>query len=631
MQKARVGAGLLFACWLLGSGKTLALPPTAEDILNWRPRQQGVLYSVPTPTEVAACKVEGIKGKPKGFAWLLRDPQGRPLRRLLDSQFDDSKGKLSINVISFYYEGIETYREILVNGPKDPEQWHYRWFNAGGMKWGVSSAGEEKLVWKAISPEEVSQEVLLAVVKKDFARLESLLITEAELKALGLPADQAQRILALRGGAKEKFQATVGKMTNLNDNTHWVHLELGAPQCLPADQTGARADLVRYARGTVLCETGGKNDWLQTGEIVQIGPANWRLLDAPTPGQDEVVVSSGGSDATNPELQKLLKELGDLDGKWAQKPNAGQVPAEYVRYNLDRTVVLEKILAAVKPEEQDQWIRQEADCLSTAAQSSPDDRKAGTQLKELVGKVQKTAKAGSPLLAYVTFREMQADNSYRTSIAKGTDFAKVQQAWSEQLAKFVADFPNAEHTPEALLQLGWANEVLTKETEAKNWYDQLVKRFADTPQAKKAGGALKRLDLDGRELELTSTTLAGTAFDLASQRGKTVVVYYWDSWNSQSVGDFAKLKLLLDTYSSKGLELVTVNLDSSADEANAFIKKVAAPGTHLFEAGGADNKLAVNYGVMMLPTLFLVNKDGKVVNRSLQVSSLEDELKKLLK
>lgn len=182
-----------------------------------------------------------------------------------------------------------------------------------------------------------------------------------------------------------------------------------------------------------------------------------------------------------------------------------------------------------------------------------------------------------------------------------------------------------------MLQLGWVNEVLTKETEAKNWYDQLVKRFADTPQAKKAGGALKRLDLDGRELELTSTTLAGTAFDLASQRGKTVVVYYWDSWNSQSVGDFAKLKLLLDTYSSKGLELVTVNLDSSADEANAFIKKVAAPGTHLFEAGGADNKLAVNYGVMMLPTLFLVNKDGKVVNRSLQVSSLEDELKKLLK
>jgi hypothetical protein len=33
----------------------------------------------------------------------------------------------------------------------------------------------------------------------------------------------------------------------------------------------------------------------------------------------------------------------------------------------------------------------------------------------------------------------------------------------------------------------------------------------------------------------------------------------------------------------------------------------------------------------VLPTMFLVGKDGKVVSRTLQMNNLEDEVKKLLK
>jgi hypothetical protein len=43
-----------------------------------------------------------------------------------------------------------------------------------------------------------------------------------------------------------------------------------------------------------------------------------------------------------------------------------------------------------------------------------------------------------------------------------------------------------------------------------------------------------------------------------------------------------------------------------------------------------DSKYAVDYGVLMLPTMFVVGKDGKVVSRTLQVDSVEEELKKQL-
>ena len=49
------------------------------------------------------------------------------------------------------------------------------------------------------------------------------------------------------------------------------------------------------------------------------------------------------------------------------------------------------------------------------------------------------------------------------------------------------------------------------------------------------------------------------------------------------------------------------------------------------QAGGLDSRLATQYGVMVLPSVFVVGKDGKCVSKSAQISSLEEEIKKRLK
>ena len=55
------------------------------------------------------------------------------------------------------------------------------------------------------------------------------------------------------------------------------------------------------------------------------------------------------------------------------------------------------------------------------------------------------------------------------------------------------------------------------------------------------------------------------------------MVYYWYTFNGGPVGDFAKLKQLLDSYGPQGMELVTISLDGSAKEAAEFVKKASAP------------------------------------------------------
>jgi glutathione peroxidase-family protein len=120
-------------------------------------------------------------------------------------------------------------------------------------------------------------------------------------------------------------------------------------------------------------------------------------------------------------------------------------------------------------------------------------------------------------------------------------------------------------------------------------------------------------------------------FDIRSLAGKVVVVYYWASWNQQCAADFFKLKMLVNNYGSKGLEIVCVNLDNAPAAAMAFLQRTPTPGTHLFQQpGGLESPLATNYGVMVLPHLFLIGRDGRVVSHTVQTNALEDEIKKLM-
>jgi hypothetical protein len=620
-------------CLLLAGVAPAGAAPTVAQMLSIKPKQEGVAYASPAADEVAACKVELAKAD-RGSGWLLKDKDGRLLRR-----FFDSNGDNRIDVWSYFKDGVEVYREIDTTFSGKPDQ--YRWLNAGGSKWGTDEAKDGRVKsWKVISPEEVSQELLQALVAHDVARSQVLLLTEAELQALGLPAEQANRIRESLKAAPAKFQETLARMTKLTPKSNWIHVELGAPQCQPSDQTGARADVLKYTHGTILYEVAGGNDWLQTGEMIQVGAA-WRLVGAPVPGPASTEDGSSGDGARpmgskidSPELKRLIDELTAMEQRAPQgSPDPGP-DANLAQYHLARADKLEKILAqfkATEVEDRDPFLRQLADSLGTAAQKSGGTDSAAFQRltgleKDLVEKMR-----GSGLAAYVTFREVQADY-YLRSVAKDANQEKVQQYYLERLAKFVADYPKADDTPDVILQLGLTNEILNKDTEAKNWYGQLTKNFPDKVQAAKAAGAVRRLELEGKPLELVGPQLKdpNTSFDVATLRGKVVVVYYW--WSGQAAAsDFSKLKRLLETYPAKGVELVTVNLDGTAAEAQRFLANNPSAGTHLYEAGGLESKLATGYGVQVLPNTFLVGKDGKVVSRNVQINNLEDEVKKLLK
>jgi thiol-disulfide isomerase/thioredoxin len=588
--------GLVTAGVLSVTSAAHAQTPSVAQMLNIQPKFD-VSVSTPGAEEISSCRVDNIMvgGKAAGFA--LTDGRKQTLRRFYAAR----GGKM--DTWSFYKDGVEVFRQHDAN--QDGKVDNYRWLGTGGMKWGVDLDQDGSIdAWRMISADEVAEEAFHALADRDYNRLKAL------------SAEQAAAVAKAQQTAPQRFQQALSKLPNLSKAT-FLRVE-GHPGCWTADATGASQDIVKFATRAVLYETADKkHDWVQTGEIVQIG-ALWRLLDVPG-------TFTNGMDDSDPELQKLLTQLGEIDKHMVAQTSPGPNPA-VANYNEQRAALILKIVPLIKePGERETWYKQIFDNLSAAVIAGSENAK-----KQLAGyREQLTTKMpGSNLAGYVVFRELWAE--YQPKMA-GPDFAKIQDEWHDRLAKFVKDYPQAEDTPEALNTLAMGTEFSGKEDEAVRWYRLIHTNFPQHPLAKHAEGAERRLKLVGNPLLLKGLTLQNNSeFDIGQLKGKIAVVYYWTSQCTSCPADFARFKQFLPNY-AKDVELVCVNLDNRPEEAVRYLQSNPVQAIHVMqtgENGGLKGQLASYYGINILPTVFLVGRDGRVINHKLNVADLDEALRK---
>jgi hypothetical protein len=74
-----------------------------------------------------------------------------------------------------------------------------------------------------------------------------------------------------------------------------------------------------------------------------------------------------------------------------------------------------------------------------------------------------------------------------------------------------------------------------------------------------------------------------------------------------------------------------VNLDNERGDLDAFLKANPLAWPQVFEGGGMETRLAIEYGITSVPTMFLVDAQGKVVTRNLRTATeVDGQLEKLL-
>jgi hypothetical protein len=594
---------------------------TLDKAFETRPRQPGVTVPTPSPDQIARHKIEPIKDKNQAtIGYVVRDAEGKPVRQFV------SYDNRSFNIVAFYLNGQEAYRETYPPDPKDPYQ--FRWLGPNGGKWGLDKDRDGKVdEWVVISPEEASQELLGAVTSRDPKRLEALLATDENLKGIGLPPAEIARIKEKSAGAGKRLGEAAAAL-KLSPEARWVHLELSAPQTTAADAFNGRDDQIVHKNGTIVIQDGKETKLLQTGELLMVNRA-WKLVEGPAVGHES---APGGQDDTpqlTPEIEPLVRQLDELDKQAPMLP-----PEKMPEYYGKRVAILEQIVAKLEPKQQTGWAKLLIDSLANAAESAADanPNPALARLKQL--KDTFVAAAQNPLGPYAAFRLIGAEHGLLMAKTKtADDIHSAQDKHRAALEAFVGAYPKSADASEAAMQLARSFDFSKDgEAKAKQWCEYLVKNFPGDSRVPKAAGIIKRLECEGKTLELAGTNMAtGQPFNAQQLAGKAIVVYYWASW-SQSLGDDAKkLKELAAAYGPKGLEIICVALDDKSETAGQWIQKVGLPGTHLHAGGGIDaSPLAASYGILVAPHVFLVGKDGKIVSRNGQMFTLEDAVKKLI-
>lgn len=108
---------------------------------------------------------------------------------------------------------------------------------------------------------------------------------------------------------------------------------------------------------------------------------------------------------------------------------------------------------------------------------------------------------------------------------------------------------------------------------------------------------------------------SGGSLSLEELRGRVVMLDFWATWCPPCVAEMPHLVKLAREYEASGLVFVAANRDdaeSARTDVNAFIAKIAPElaANVVF----ADDATAARYDVRSLPTLFLIDRGGKIVD-----------------
>lgn len=110
------------------------------------------------------------------------------------------------------------------------------------------------------------------------------------------------------------------------------------------------------------------------------------------------------------------------------------------------------------------------------------------------------------------------------------------------------------------------------------------------------------------------TARAKDSFDLSEYHGKVVLLDFWASWCVPCRRSFPWMNEMQRKYGNGGLVIIGVNMDAETDAAQAFLDDYPAEFQIIY---APDGVLAKEFGVMSLPSSFVIGRDGEVITRHL--------------
>jgi peroxiredoxin len=112
--------------------------------------------------------------------------------------------------------------------------------------------------------------------------------------------------------------------------------------------------------------------------------------------------------------------------------------------------------------------------------------------------------------------------------------------------------------------------------------------------------------------EFSLKDLNGRTVTLASLKGKVVLLNFWATWCPPCISEMPKFNKLYKEMKGRGLEIVAISADRSESYVKDFISKNSLEFKVLYDA---DRSVVKSYKVFSMPTTFLIDKNGIIIEK----------------
>lgn len=119
-----------------------------------------------------------------------------------------------------------------------------------------------------------------------------------------------------------------------------------------------------------------------------------------------------------------------------------------------------------------------------------------------------------------------------------------------------------------------------------------------TPQIGKTAPSFELPDINGKR------------YSLSDSKGKVILINFWATWCGPCKAEMPSLNNLFNTFKDEGFVVLAISVDSSAKPVQSFLKDKAIALPVLMDT--EQDVYFDQYGVLGLPTSFLIDRDGIV-------------------
>ena len=174
-------------------------------------------------------------------------------------------------------------------------------------------------------------------------------------------------------------------------------------------------------------------------------------------------------------------------------------------------------------------------------------------------------------------------------------------------------------------------------------YDSLYQRYPDSPYlpalADEARARRNILEIDNiityaEEVdypEIILNDIEGKQRQLSALSGKVILLCFWDSSNTEQRIFNVGLKELYEKYSTRGLEIYQVALNTDKTAWAMQVREQELPWISVCDPAGASSMAAMQYNVTELPAMYVISRSGEIIARDLfNIDMLESEVSGLL-